>query len=716
MPCNRRLCVLLLIPVIPATVFAQNNLDKPLPIKAHGHDIEEIVVTADAVTLLDGHRVDESEGAQLISADYIRAQQATTLADALRKTTSVQIDEEGGNQGSIVIIRGLSQDQVSVRVDGAPKNFNQVRHGGAGSIFAEPDMYRSIAVVPGVASNVYGSGSTGGMIQMETKDPADVLNANEGFALGVRLGYESNGDAEYANLENALAINERWSTLLALTSRESGSYKDGRGIETLGGATGSEDINLLGKVVYNSDAHRVEVSYLGLDKEYTARGAQSRGTIVSSVDQFTDLIERTYSASWNYAPTDNNFMDTNLRYTRTATERERLNDGSRVPSLWETTTDYIEIENISKMQVLGSGVHELRYGIDRTYDDIVTAYSDASGDPLLRERTALGGYLADAFDIGETLSLLLSVRYDRFETKDGSSGRSLDESAVNPKIQLSWSPFEQTAFSGLSLVGVVGEGFRSPSVHEVFGRGDVGVICAQGRRGFSCRETIPNADLKGEATESWEVGISYQKDGLVIDGDQAYVNVRFVKNDIDGFIQSVPLPDGQVVLKGRAYPVSTSTFENVAAAEIDGWEIFANYATNRWFASLTLQTLDGTDKDTGAPLRDVSPESLNASLGMYLFEGRVRVGIDFTSRDDRIVDPTGEDPRFDRLGYEVFDLFASYAMSDRMTARIRVENATDELYTKRYQNLSIDPATGAPQDLTYYQPGRNIKATLEVRL
>ena len=29
------------------------------------------------------------------------------------------------------------QDQVSVRVEGAPKNFNQARHGGAGTIWLE---------------------------------------------------------------------------------------------------------------------------------------------------------------------------------------------------------------------------------------------------------------------------------------------------------------------------------------------------------------------------------------------------------------------------------------------------------------------------------------------------------------------------------------------------------------------------------------------------
>ncbi|MCY4266009.1 MAG: Plug domain-containing protein [Gammaproteobacteria bacterium] len=70
----------------------------------------------------------------MINAKYIRAQQATTLADALHKTTSVQVDESGGNQGTQIIVHCLQGDQVSVRLDGASQNFNQVRDGGANTI------------------------------------------------------------------------------------------------------------------------------------------------------------------------------------------------------------------------------------------------------------------------------------------------------------------------------------------------------------------------------------------------------------------------------------------------------------------------------------------------------------------------------------------------------------------------------------------------------
>jgi len=81
-------------------------------------DVTATLPEVDRLIAAEGQRVGAAEGAQLISADYMKAQQASTLADALRKTTSVQVDEEGGQQGSLVFIRGLSQDQVSVRVEG----------------------------------------------------------------------------------------------------------------------------------------------------------------------------------------------------------------------------------------------------------------------------------------------------------------------------------------------------------------------------------------------------------------------------------------------------------------------------------------------------------------------------------------------------------------------------------------------------------------------
>ena len=84
-----------------------------------------------------------------------------------------------------------------------------------------------------------------------------------------------------------------------------------------------------------------------------------------------------------------------------------------------------------------------------------------------------------------------------------------------------------------------------------------------------------------------------------------------------------------------------------------------------------------------------------------------------TRRDSRVID---EDPSFNRLGYTVYDVFGSLNFRDRYQVQVRVENVLDELYTKRYQSLSIDPESGDSKLLTYYQPGRNVKFTFTTRI
>jgi len=674
---------------------------------------EEIMVTADRIGDFNGNRVTEMEGAQLISAEYIRAQQATTLADALRKTTSVQVDESGGNQGALIIVRGLQGDQVSVRVDGAPQNFNQVRHGGANTIWAEPDMYKSITVIPGIASNVYGNGSIGGVVKLETRDPSDVL-AGEGWGVNLRLGHESNGDARYLSSETAYQFGDDLAGLLHVVSRDSGSYVDGNGDETLGGATGSEDLNLLGKLTFSpAPAHNFALSRRTLNKDYVARGARSRGREVSGTDQFTAVADNSTALQYGFAPQDNQLINANLRYSRMESERERSAAGSSTVDLWGSETDYFEVENTALLNGGGAVSHEVRIGADFTRDDLITAYTNSAGDKLLRERRIAGVYISDTIALTPSLLLIASARYDRYEASDLSSGAASDSSTVSPRLHVNFSPFDSGAAAGLSFYGLVGRGFRAPSVHENFGRGDSGVICSQGRRGFACNERVPNPVLAAEISESREVGIRYNFDGLFTATDQLRVQMGYVNNDVADFIDRADLEPGEIVVNDRRTRVERTTFVNIHNARIDGWEYFVNYAGSRWFASLTAQTMDGHDVETGMNLRDVSPHSVNASLGFYLADGRVRAGIDMTRRGDREVDA---DSSFNRLGYTVYDLFASYRFNDRLSLQLRVENALDELYTKRYQSLSIDPATQLEQDLTYYQPGRNIKATLEFRL
>ena len=671
---------------------AQEEQLPTVEVKANASDVDKI-------TVVDGQRVSAAEGAQVISSDYIRAQQATTLADALRKTTSIQIDEEGGPQSSQIYIRGFSQDQISVRVEGAPKNFNQVRHGGAGSTWLEPDMYKSISVIPGVASNVYGNGSLGGVVMFETKDPEDIA-LDKDWGLTLRGGIETNGASQYVSVDAAKVLNDKWSVSSTVVARDTDPYEDGEGRETLQGSTGTQDINGLFKAVFKpTDEQLVEASYQRMEKDYTARTTSGSGAYGDPSD--TEVTDDTWSLMYAYDPLDNDLLNMKARVSQTATERWRLTEGDTEASEWGVETTYAEVENIATLIQSDEVLHQIRVGVDYTFDDVQTAYTDNDGLAIQRERKQLGAYISDTVYIGESLEIVGSLRFDQF--KNTNENTSIDESAVSPKININWKPFEATAARGLTLYGVVGSGFRSPAVHEAFGRGDPMPTC--GRR--SCSMLEPNESLKGESSDSWEAGVRYNRNALFTSNDQLSVQVGYINNEVEDLIASIEIDQVELEVNGTLETVLVNQFQNLTYAEIDGFEVSFNYTSDVLFAVLSAQNLDGED-DTGAKLADIAPASLNASIGTYLFDGKSRVGIDMTSRQDRrYIQRNVERYRED---YRIFDVFASYQFSPQLLLQLRVANVFDKLYAKRAITTNSDG-----EDVTTYQPGRNIRLTAQYR-
>ncbi|MCY4264737.1 MAG: TonB-dependent receptor [Gammaproteobacteria bacterium] len=131
------------------------------------------------------------------------------------------------------------------------------------------------------------------------------------------------------------------------------------------------------------------------------------------------------------------------------------------------------------------------------------------------------------------------------------SARSPEAQPSPPRLHVSFSPFASSAAAGLSFYGLMGRGFRAPSVHENFGRGDTGVICSQGRRGFACYKWVSNPVLEAEISESREAGIRYNFNGLFSTTDQLRLQLGYVNNDSTDFIDQADLDLGEIVINGR---------------------------------------------------------------------------------------------------------------------------------------------------------------------
>jgi catecholate siderophore receptor len=106
--------------------------------------------------------VDTPQSIDVVPQHIIQDQGATTLRDALRNVAGISLAAgEGGAQGDSLTIRGFTA-RNDLFVDGM-RDF--------GSYYRDPFDTQEVAVLQGPSSVTFGRGSTGGVVNQETKTP-----------------------------------------------------------------------------------------------------------------------------------------------------------------------------------------------------------------------------------------------------------------------------------------------------------------------------------------------------------------------------------------------------------------------------------------------------------------------------------------------------------------------------------------------------------------
>jgi TonB-dependent heme/hemoglobin receptor len=669
-------------------------------------------------------RVTGEQGAVTITNKHIEDQQATTLEEALRKTTSVQIDAVNGAQGSEISIRGQSSDAVSVRVEGAPKNRSQIMHkndNDRDTVWLNMDMYQDITVIPGVAANVYGTGSTGGVLLLSTKDPESVIKAGRDWGANVRYGHETNGVGNHFSVDLAKQFNDVLAANVTLSKADVHAYRDGDDNYPAYGGTGAETLSYLLKgVITPGRDHRIELSVLDTRMKYS-RYAEDNAVPAQANETRWKTMDRTASFEYALRPEGSRLIDLKLRGSRSWTEsanRDVAANASGYTDRGAIRTDYWELENTSFFQQGNSIVHRLRYGVDHTDDDIVQTYTDViAGGNLKARRKQTGIYLLDSISFGETLNLTPSVRYNTYSTSRYNADVN-GKSSVSPTVSAAWRPLESTPLKGLAFTALWGKGYKAPSINQMYGRGGVapyfgtdddgdGVYtgaCTAGTSRDSCG-TLPNEALKGESSKSYELGLAYDRNGLLWSNDSARARINYVHTRIKDRITQVTLGKGE---NGGIVDQA----QNVEDAEVKGWEISMNYNNDYVFADFSAQIMKGYDLSGGTRTRltDVKPHNIAAGVGVYFAGRKGRIGLDMHSRAAlKTTTSSGRGGATTTTvypSYTVYDLYGDYQVNESLRVQLRIANVTDVLYTKRSY-----AAGTASEDITYY-PGRNVRLNL----
>ena len=260
------------------------------------------------------------------------------------------------------------------------------------------------------------------------------------------------------------------------------------------------------------------------------------------------------------------------------------------------------------------------------------------------------------------------------------------------------SPLEQTALNGLQIYGTYAQGYRSPAVTEtlISGNHPVGVTFP----------FLPNPDLEPETATTYEVGLNFTRDNLVLEGDGLRVKAAVFRNDVEDYINLAFIPFGAnpicPFIPGPYFIFSCFQYQNLAQARIDGAEFEGVYDAGRFFGGFTATILDGEDRTTGDPLLSVPPAQVTGRAGLRFLDRRATIGgeVQHIFEHSDVDAPFGED-------YTLVNLFASYEASDNFRVDLRVNNLLDETYSNFLNAVSLPGL--------FFEPGINAKLSATIR-
>ncbi len=591
-----------------------------------------------------------------------------------------------------VNIRGLEGNKVLQVIDDTRVNTN---FGHRPSYFLDPSLIKTIDVVKGPASSLWGSGAIGGVVSQQTLSVDDLVAEGDTFGGFVRGGYSDNG-GQWIGTSVVAGTQSVVDWLVA------GSYLDSETMEQGNGDTlyGSETRNTTGlaKINWQINAN----SSIGLNYR-NVKNSGHPPVVGNTNDQRNDegsLIDRTtkddhLSINYSFNPaTDAINVDSKLYQNSTRIDETNLDAGQDVS---EIDTLGFSIVNHSLL-----GDFNFLSGIDG-YEDRLDTVRPGAGDgrpnpPTDAKTTTVGAFLYGDYQIIDAIVLEAGVRYDSF-TSEAKGFDDSDESALSSSVAVSWQ-----AQDWLVLSLRYDEAFRAPDVYELFLDGTHFAFYPGG----PTNEFVPNPDLEPETSSNVEVKGEFEFSNLLAT-DKLLIVASMFDNNVDDFIQlSVAVPDsmpGFCFFPGMgAGCAGSSMSENVSNARLEGFELGAVYQLDALTASLSYGQTRGEDSDTGEQLANIPADKWVASVdyGFWSVDTKVGVRAIQNLNQDRLPNDDSQGPY---KGYTTVDFYASWEPANKLLEGVKVDvtvaNAFDQNYRTAWSSV--------------YDVGRSVRVAAQYR-
>ncbi|WP_283179000.1 FepA family TonB-dependent siderophore receptor [Gemmobacter sp. 24YEA27] len=721
------------------------------PALAQSSSEEDEAVELGTIVLSAEDQIKQALGVSTITAeDLAKTPVMNDISEVVRKMPGVNLtgasaSGQRGNQRQIDL-RGMGPENTLILIDGKPVNSrNAVKMGRNGerdtrgdSNWVPAELIERIEVIRGPAAARYGSGASGGVVNIVTKRPDSFTgqvglhytapdNSKEGDSyrgsfmlagpVGERLslrifgGYnKTNGDAADLNPPTATGATP-------LAGKEGVSNKDIGALATWKIAENHEldfEMNFsrqgnkfagdsqLGSWPANSatQPHIVE-DYLGLI-----------GTETNKMYRRTFAI--THRGDYDFG-TSNSFIQlentTNTRLCEgvAGAGEGRISycadaDGDGVNDSFAFRT--IKLENITAksewilpMHLFGRGATVTLGGEFRRekIDDpvsIVTSLPGSITDPTLINNAAsrdpvlamnrVGLYAEANIEWSDNLIITPGLRYDYSSDFGGNASPSLN---AEYRFSDEWK----------MKLGIA-RAFKTPNVFQlnpgyVYTTNGNGCPWVNGVRLTGPCFVVGNPDLDPEISVNKEIGFAYEGDNGI------NASLTYFHNDYKNKIQSGQIQENPGATTNRLF-----RWENTGPAVVEGIE--GNFAT-RLSDTISLNTnvtymIDSKIKSTGQPLSLVPDYTINATLDWQARDdlgfslGATHYGPIQPSAISSVSNAVTTDPN-ERGGYTLFNIGMNWDVTEtaRMTAGV-----TNLLDKKIYRTETSGGSN------TFNEPGR----------
>ncbi|MEM7640113.1 MAG: TonB-dependent hemoglobin/transferrin/lactoferrin family receptor [Pseudomonadota bacterium] len=652
----------------------------------------------------------------VIDREALETLAPSTISDALRDVPGLDFAGGPRRTGELPSIRGLSGQNVLILLDGARQSFTSAHDG---RFFVDPELIGSAEVVRGPASALYGSGAVGGVLAFESVDADDLLADDEVWGARARLGYQSVNEETLASL-TAYTRQGGFDGLASFGIRQSSDIELGSGADL---PSDDEIQTALVKGSYVlTDALTVEGSWQRFTntaiEPNNGQGVAGTGDGVLDREVEKDIKTDTFRLGLSYNPETNEWIDLGVVAYQTSSDVDEFDVTIPRTTIRDIETTGFTIRNASRFTI-GAADTTLTIGGD-WYKDEQTGTDDQTTDGtrggVPNGESEFMGVFAQLESIIETPAgqfvVIPGIRFDEFESSSSiAPGEENSDDAISPRFAASFAPEGAT---WLRLFGSYSEGFRAPSINELYLDGvhfeiphPVLFNPAVGSFVFAPNNFIPNPDLVPEETQTIEFGTGVDFKQIFVPSDRFQAKISYFETEADELINlSVDVvPAATCFAPPLFQPCNWGTSEssNVDEAELKGWEGELSYDSDRVYASASYSTIEGTNLSDGSDLGALTPDRIAVDVGLKVpewnsrFGARVQHAADF---EQRVADGTGGFVLQDeRDGYVVVDLYATWR--PELVEGLRLDLGIDNVFDEDYERVFA----GVPQ------PGQNLKIT-----